>query len=504
LALWVLTATKKNRDSFSPILTKSLAFVSVVLLILLGLSFWKKGFGYFPAMDFSQNLIQKKEAAILSNHVFWQAAIYLIILFTVVVLVRKNKLKSSSLFAAVILEMFIAVQLNMPYTGKSFEGSPRQITQEILLNQAARKPIDLTPIAEQTDHRASFSPLWRNTSTFQHRISADGYNSFMLNGFKDLLTQHRPLLDSMNQNGIAYLSDDVRPLSSLNNTNIARSTVFLPDSLTDKLPPLKNDSANTISIYSEGFCTFVVQAKISAPILLTLQQNYYPGWKACANGKEIPLMTGNLSCLSVLLTPEITEVTFRYENPAMIKAAIFSLIGFLLILFGYVSLSLKEKLVGTKEFHSGILLCGLYLYGTLLFTGKPHPTSRENKLHTRSLQAEKPTEEIEPDGFSSVLDIDLDALPRKGFVIETRFTYLDSLQNKAFFYVVTHQNDAGESVFYRSYSANYYMTYGKTEENLTIKTPYYPLQKQGKMRIYFWNAGKTRAAVRNAETTVYR
>ncbi|MFN3918603.1 MAG: hypothetical protein ACK4K0_12810 [Flavobacteriales bacterium] len=495
---------QKNTNSFKPVITGCLTVFSGILFILISLSLWKKGHHYFPALDFSQSLLLKKEVATLSNHIFWQSTLWLAILLFLIVLIKKNNLKSSFIFAAVVLEMLIAVQLNMPYTGKSFEGSPRQLTQEILLSTSKNIPTDSRPIAEQTDQRPSLSPLWRNTSTFQQRISAEGYNSFMLNGFKSLLTEHRSLLDSMNQNGLAYFSDDIRAVSTLNSTQITKSTVFLPDSLINKLPTLKNDSTNKLSIVRKGFHKFILKTNVQYPVLLTLQQNHYPGWKALANGKEIALIKGNLNCLSVLLTPEMSELIFRYENPSMISVATFSLIGFLFILFGYSLLSLREWLGRTKEFHSGILLCGLYFFGTLFFTGKPHPTSESNKLYTLSLQTNSLIEEIEPEGFSSVLDLALDTLPRKGFVIETQFSYLDSLNNKGFFYVVTHQNDAGEVLFYKSYSAEYHKAYEKKEEVLTIKTPYYPTQKKGKMRIYFWNAGKTNATVKDVEIKIYR
>jgi len=79
-----------------------------------------------------------------------------------------------------------------------------------------------------------------------------------------------------------------------------------------------------------------IRATLTSNGFLALQDNWYPYWKAFANGKELPIFRTDYTFMAVELPAGTHEIEFRIENPKYIFGKDVSIISWLILAAGLV------------------------------------------------------------------------------------------------------------------------------------------------------------------------
>ena len=73
------------------------------------------------------------------------------------------------------------------------------------------------------------------------------------------------------------------------------------------------------------------------PRLLVVSENYYPNWRACVDGEEVPVLRANYVWKAVYLPPGEHRVELRYGSPTVLLARTVTLLSLgALLLLGLV------------------------------------------------------------------------------------------------------------------------------------------------------------------------
>jgi hypothetical protein len=176
------------------------------------------------------------------------------------------------------------------------------------------------PVIKNTDSgKLSFEVLWLNMNIFYKQISYQGNNPLHLNGFEEMADNHEVLFKCMLKNPVVYLTSEVFPVDSLKSDEITgdydSSQVYLyPEAYvvvqTKKISTSHGDSARITAFRPNRIR--VEYTSGGDQILVLLQNNYY-GWRAEIDQGEVPVITANLSFLSVLAPAGRHTVIFSYR-----------------------------------------------------------------------------------------------------------------------------------------------------------------------------------------------
>ncbi len=303
------------------------------------LFFWnhfETTFDFISASSFYQNIVL-------------QGTIQLLFLMALLITVIKasEKYRMQIISAFIVLNMFISVQMNLAYVGFS-QSSPKELHDYVAtLPQGFPMPA-MNNIAENTEEKGQRGGLYRNTSVFHKRISADVFNSFCFKNQAMMLDSLRPLYDSMLHNPLLYFSDDVFSESDLKNKkiNISHKTIVLKDEKYQEVSPQITASSNdsvVAQIKSFEPSRIVVSAKCSTAEMLTLLQNQYTGWKAFVDGKETEIILSNYLTMSVIFPRGEHTVEFIYKNKPIIVGGIISYSVFTICLLFLSVIWIKEN-----------------------------------------------------------------------------------------------------------------------------------------------------------------
>lgn len=278
------------------------------------------------------------EASGFYQNIILQGIIQLLLLAVLLVVILKapaaSRIRIITVFA--VIDMLLAAQLNLAYTGMS-RTSPKELHNYISSLPKEFPVPSMNSISENTEERGQKKGLFRNTSVFHKRISADGYNSFCFAKQTMLQDSLPQLYDSMLHNPLVYFSNDVYSEEQFKSRSsaVTHSSIVLKNADYERVSPkmshaLNGGAAVKITAFSPDKITAEVHADAAG--LLTLLQNEYTGWRVFVDGAEKPLLLSNYITMSVFVPAGAHSVTFKYKNVPVIAGAVISYSVFILLL----------------------------------------------------------------------------------------------------------------------------------------------------------------------------
>ncbi|MBI5218751.1 MAG: hypothetical protein HY958_07470 [Bacteroidia bacterium] len=301
-------------------------------------------FSFFKAHN---NIFEMLRSSALNENIFIHSLIQIVLLIVFIIYILKLKntaLFLNGLFCFILIEMLIAVQLNIFYTGVN-EAEPSEI-KKYLSGLPKGFPIpDSAPVIKNTDQAASHWPLWRNTNIFVKKVSPDGFNSFQLRAHEVLFDSFPNLKNTALNNALVYLSDKIYPFKQLKdslNPVTDHKNIYVEN--TDygllKETALKNEPGDTVTIVSFSPIKITAKAKVKNASAITLLQSNYPGWSVYAGDKQISHFTSNKLFISAIIPAGENTITFEYKNTKVftgfiVSYAVFGIITLILIIYGF-------------------------------------------------------------------------------------------------------------------------------------------------------------------------
>jgi hypothetical protein len=286
----------------------------------------------------------------IDQHIFFQGIIQLIFIILIILLLTIWKNKKHAVMIMILVgcvDLILATRLNGAYTVYTQDFSSKDIYVHSKKFPDGFPLPDDKPILNNMDTKGLvYKALWRNMNIFHKQVSWEGYNPLHLKGFEEMADNHPKLFETILQNPLVYLTENVCPMDSLAGQeakgNFQAGRVYLTKEEYCRLSIAdcrlsKEDSAN-ISDFSP------VEIKIACNsahnVLLNYLQNNYYGWKVKIDGRPASLMTGNMSFLAALVPAGEHEVVFYYD-PVAVKIGFW--ISLLSVLAG-VSLLIRRFL----------------------------------------------------------------------------------------------------------------------------------------------------------------
>lgn len=247
----------------------------------------------------------------------------------------------------VFIEMALAVQLNINYTGVN-HFSPLKLREEMSTLPAGFPTPDNRPMRCHNEHASKMMPLWQNVSIYTKRPCYEGFNSFKLNQYDNLFDKHSKLANAQLNNPIVFLSDQVFPVSMLEQREkelLTGREIFIEDSLLQHidLSQLQSSKGDTAWVRSFFPNRVVLSYSSQHAQLLTLMQSDYVGWQAYLDGEKVAHFTSNILFRSLIVPAGKHQVIYKYENDILRKAFYISY-GIIFLLLIAVVILHYEKL----------------------------------------------------------------------------------------------------------------------------------------------------------------
>lgn len=264
---------------------------------------------------------------------FQSLALLLIALLMTGLRVQKRK-PFTLLIAFVFIEMIMAAQINAPKTVYS-EFSTSYLDKTLAaLPEGFPVPENL-PAKLFSDSTGFKTPFWRNLSLLRKQPGFDGYNSFRML-YYDSLADNHAMLKCAIQNPVAFQAASVSfytgSVSSSGENVLSNAHLFFQDSLKNKIPPFRYDSAASIRFKHFSPQKIVIEAQSSYPQLLTLMQHFHPYWKVSLDDSPVSYLIANYLMMTVPVNAGRHEIAFEIKNPAGTVAFLISLISMVLVL----------------------------------------------------------------------------------------------------------------------------------------------------------------------------
>ena len=316
------------------VLISSFTVFAIILLFVI-YSFGNINFKEFYSVILKFSLIDilTSKSSFYEN-IFIQGIIQLGFLVVFIFLVFKNTATYKYIILLTIVNLIIAVQLNI-YSTVVSKYLPKN-THEFLSGLPVGFPVpESMPISECTDKSVLNYPLWRNTSMLSKRISGDSFNSFSLDKtslFEDL---HSDLRDSVTKNQLLYFSTNIKPLSKINDSLFNKSSLFVSDSVYNKYEHIThyNDSVrNDYKITKFEPNSIKADVEVKKNTFLTLIQTNYQGWKVYIDDKPTEIIESNTMFISVYLPKGKHKINYIYDNNIILQTFIISAILILLLI----------------------------------------------------------------------------------------------------------------------------------------------------------------------------
>jgi hypothetical protein len=306
--------------------------------------------GYFIG---HQLFIDTDKTAIV-QHIFFQGLIQLIFIVLIIFLLIKWKNKKYAVAILIFigcLDMALAARLNGAYTVYSHNFKSKDIYEHSTTFPDGFPVPDNGPVLKNRDTKGlAYKSLWRNLNIFHKQVSWEGYNPLHLKGFEELADNHPKLFETILQNPLVYLSDNVSPRDSLArheaDSNYVKGRIYFDKEEYGRLSIVdcRLWKGDTVFINSFSPVEVNVTSQTKDTVLLNMLQNNYYGWKATVDGQEVKVYTGNMSFLAVLLLAGEHEVVFYYDPQAVKVGFWISLIALFAGLFMLAFYYYKRKI----------------------------------------------------------------------------------------------------------------------------------------------------------------
>lgn len=319
-----------------------------IIAVALCISIWKNYSGTHVLDYFTQYLFFKTHAT-WYDHILVQGSIQLFILGVMALLWisthhRKNIFKWI-ITCLILIDVFIAVQLNMNYTVVSLTSNP--IAIKAMLDQYPKGfPIPSRPINQNNDEGEDLKPLWKNLNIFKKEIAYDGYNPFFLSSYETLEESIR--YSSSKNNKPIFLAKKISTIDNTTDTALIQSQdIFInpKDNSLYKDQTVHTHASDTCFISSFQGNRIDLKAKCKEPGLAVIFQNNFPGWKATELHSPKTILTANYSLMAIPLNKGEQSIKLNYMPKHLIvffTLSVSSLAVVLLYLFLGLFYSKKE------------------------------------------------------------------------------------------------------------------------------------------------------------------
>lgn len=317
-------------------------FVSIYFLVTLVFVIW---------FILKQNLtLNASLLKLIPGRIIIQSSVHVILLIISFLLLRRETHKP--LFVLVIIDLIIAVQLNIYSTGVS-KHNPHQIAFE--LNQFPKGisiPNINNRIINNSDISNAITPLWRNTNIFSKQFSYDGYTSFKLKGYNYLFDSIPTIKDSILSNKIAYCSNNLITTNEINPSSFQKGTIALDDTDFKQLKPKVKftELCANIELTKLTPSSFEFNVKVDNNAVFNLNQSKYHGWQVLVNGEEKKLLQTNMATMGVYIPKGSHTLQFKYKNLSYTIVLLASYIFFILLIS--IVLTKQKKHIGLAIFLS--------------------------------------------------------------------------------------------------------------------------------------------------------
>jgi len=322
--------------------------IGILLILMITAVVQNNGASYFFFAEY-ETIFDFIKAANFYQSIVLQGSIQLLLLVALLIVIikaaEKYRLTIISLF--VVLDMIVATQLNLAYVGFS-QTSPKELHDYVATLPKGFPIPAMNNVSENTEEIGQKHGLYRNTSVFHKRISADVFNSFCFKNQGMMLDSLRPLYDSMLHNPLVYFSDDIFSESELKNKKISIShkTIVLNTNdfagIASQINPSQNNSIEA-KIISYEPDKISVEGNSSSPQMLTLLQNQYTGWKAFVDGTETEIYLSNYMTMSIVFPKGKHTVEFAYKNTAVVIGGVVSYSVFAILMIVLSVIWIKEN-----------------------------------------------------------------------------------------------------------------------------------------------------------------
>lgn len=348
-----------------------------------------------------------------STHVLAQAAFILPLLAGCWVALRWIQLRQGRLFpllaAFLLVEMIIAVRLNMPATVVQ-DVPPARIAKVLNAQPGGSVLPDLRQrIAQHRDDDPAFSPLWRNTGIFAKQVSAFGFNSFTIDAYQRFEAERADLFQATMQGPVLFLSHALCPEEQWRMEGALPTALVVPDSVFAawNTLPLQAGSRDTIVLHRFAPGDVACTVHLEHGAVLTLVQMDHPGWSVLVDGNTVPHAPGHLALLSVALPAGSHVVEFRYARPPVLIAYVISY----LLFFCFIALALYHTLMerrGLSPRRAGAWAAGslLALVAVIILSWSTRKDDEERRKEDLSSMAAYIRQEAAGGGVAVCLDVD--------------------------------------------------------------------------------------------------
>jgi hypothetical protein len=259
----------------------------------------------------------------VSEHVFIQSLLQVILLSITLLVFWKTKKPLHLLPYIVILDIFLAIQLNMPSTVtyaeavKTFTGREGQLLNVTNAPQGYNNR--LISDNEPGKLGVRVEGLWRNLNMLCKQPYYEGYNSFQFSSFNHYELSH--FFHTGMKNKILYLSDTCYPISQMEDSMVVPyhpTNLYAAEIIGHQMKISHSYGVRSPGDTIKGIVINENEIKASVNLhnrrILTLLQNYHHNWKVTIDGVERnqDLFITNHTLLSIVIESGNHEVKFWY------------------------------------------------------------------------------------------------------------------------------------------------------------------------------------------------
>ena len=329
-----LNSWKLNKETNRLILEK---IIFIILVIALSIGIVSLFYNNLPSLKNVKNIDFKNILSTLNFHsryLIQLPILIVIILLSYLAIVKKKSIKFICII--VIVDLFLATQLNMPVT---VIGATKFIDAEKSMNRI-KLPFPIP--GNETIEENSMNSFDEHVMTgsrlpFTKKIGRNDY--FITPGN---LSKQEEFYNSDIRNGVfkypvLYFADTFNKTSE--------QKIIYPDGIDSDDPgfkmegnPLLKDSIKIISLSANQLHANIY--KKTNGILVYLQNNYQ-GWHAFVDGKETPIKIANISFMAIEIPAGQHKILFKYRPKKIILAWYVSMLslGFLILYYLYLFFS---------------------------------------------------------------------------------------------------------------------------------------------------------------------
>jgi hypothetical protein len=338
----ILKKITTNNDKYK-IIKKSL--ISLILiyfsfLIILIVSNHSK-------IDLKQILIYPNDLSFIQTIIIQGSIqlLFLVLFALFFIKIKKSSIRIILLTIIFVIDMIIAVQLNVPFTVVSEKAKTYELQAK--LNELPKSfpiPDNSELISKINDKKKGLSPLWKNINYFHKRTAYDGIGPYQLNNFTEF--EESGLFPELLQNNLFYFADTIVRIDQID-------TVFVKENSTGIV--LTNNSIllntqitnynNSIEITSFSPQLIELDLSCSDNSVLVFMQNHYPNWNVYIDDKKSEIYEVNYSLQAIILPKGSHKVRYEFKNTKITYAFFVSFFSFGIIILVITFLFLRDRFI---------------------------------------------------------------------------------------------------------------------------------------------------------------